>query len=159
MPANWLFCSFPFPDPPRKSLPDKQTKKIKRCPSPQNFAPSRLPKNSLGHPFSKLNELPNAVARFSKVNQSVDLRKASEKTKASPEIKLFFCPHCGGGIEVADMQCRVFRHCVLKNEGILVNPHASKEELDILLEQDLIYGCGKPFRIDQNGVPVVCEYI
>lgn len=152
MPANWLFCSFPFPDPTRKSLPDKQIKKIKQ---------SRLPKNSL-----KPNELPDAVARFSKVNQSVDWPKASEKTpnqvsfaKASPEIKLFFCPHCGGGIEVADMQCRVFRHCVLKNKGILVNPHASKEELDILLRQDLIYGCGKPFRIDQNGVPVVCEYI
>jgi hypothetical protein len=44
-----------------------------------------------------------------------------------------------------------------------MNPHESKENCDSLIKNNLIYGCGKPFKIIYNEegalVAVVCEYI
>ena len=43
-----------------------------------------------------------------------------------------------------------------------MNPHASKLECETLINNKLIYGCGKPFRITKNGneyEAVICEYI
>jgi hypothetical protein len=44
-----------------------------------------------------------------------------------------------------------------------MDPHTPRAECDRLAAQDLIYGCGKPFRVtyDAAGVPraVVCDYI
>jgi hypothetical protein len=74
-------------------------------------------------------------------------------------IEILFCPHCQGGFEVDLILCGVFRHAVLKGNGVLVSPHASEKELDELLQQDLIYGCGKPFFYNAKSPPVVCDYI
>lgn len=75
---------------------------------------------------------------------------------------LFECPHCAGLVEVAqnEMNCRIFRHAVLKSNGTQINPHASKEECERII--DSIRGCGKPFRIsvvDGKMVAEKCDYI
>jgi len=74
---------------------------------------------------------------------------------------LYVCPHCGGSIIVKqkEMNCRIFRHAVYKKTAKQVNPHMSKRELEILIQKKLIYGCGKPFKIDHNNNPVICGYI
>ena len=39
-----------------------------------------------------------------------------------------------------------------------VNPHASKEECERWLQEDLVFGCTKPFKFDGRKVEI-CGYI
>ena len=67
------------------------------------------------------------------------------------------CPHCHDSIIIYknEINCRIFRHAVFKN-GEQVNPHASKEECERLVD---IYGCGKPFQLNEKDEPEICDYI
>lgn len=50
----------------------------------------------------------------------------------------------------------------MKTNLVQINPHMSKQECDKLKEQDLIYGCGKPFKlINENSkwITIECDYI
>jgi hypothetical protein len=62
---------------------------------------------------------------------------------------VFLCPHCDGTVIVhqTEINCQIFRHAILKQTGEQLNPHATKQECDYLYENQLIYGCSKPFRI------------
>jgi len=62
-------------------------------------------------------------------------------------------------VELKDLNCRIFRHAVYKETGEPIPPHAPKEECDRLFDNGLIYGCGKPFRINENNDIEVCDYI
>jgi hypothetical protein len=35
----------------------------------------------------------------------------------------------------------------------------NKIDCDKLLLNKLIYGCGKPFKLDENNNAIICEYI
>ena len=75
------------------------------------------------------------------------------------EIK---CPHCGEYVIIEQINCAIFRHGVLKSNLSQINPHLAKLECDKLKEHDLIYGCGKPFKVilknnEWNGIE--CDYI
>jgi hypothetical protein len=67
------------------------------------------------------------------------------------------CPHCGGEIQIIELNCKIFRHGFYKN-GKQLNPHASKEECEHAVKKNLVYGCGKPFQIIE-GKAIKCEYI
>jgi hypothetical protein len=71
------------------------------------------------------------------------------------------CPHCFDQIIIYknEINCRIFRHGIYKNTGMNMNPHENKNECDRLYANDEIYGCGKPFKIDNDDKPVICEYI
>ncbi len=74
------------------------------------------------------------------------------------------CPHCTNYVQVyqKDFNCRIFRHGILKSNMKQINPHASKKVCDKFIEHNLIYGCGKPFKlvnIDGTEIAVVCDYI
>ena len=81
------------------------------------------------------------------------------------EIMLFACPHCGDaiGVQRKEINCKIFRHGIMKNNGQQINPHLSKEECDRLASEGLIHGCGKPFRLvdqpDGSFVVEECGYI
>jgi len=80
------------------------------------------------------------------------------------DFYIFVCPHCKVEIIVKknELNCRIFRHGVLKRNYTQVNPHASFEECQRLIQTDQIYGCGKPFEIiekDGNLIAVICDYI
>jgi hypothetical protein len=77
------------------------------------------------------------------------------------EYVIFNCPHCYVPIMVFrnEINCRIFRHAILKINNQNINPHASKEECNQLINEEKIYGCGKPFRLDENNNAVICEYI
>lgn len=70
------------------------------------------------------------------------------------------CPHCGDDILImrSEINCAIFRHGVLKDNFQQMNPHAPKEECDYLFLNDMIIGCGKPFKII-NDTSIVCDYI
>jgi hypothetical protein len=74
------------------------------------------------------------------------------------------CPHCEefAVINKCDMNCCIFRHGVMKDGGVQMNPHESKEVCDSLSINGMIYGCGKPFQMTVvNGkmTSVICGYI
>ena len=71
------------------------------------------------------------------------------------------CPNCNNPVLIAELNCRIFRHGVLKSNNTQINPHASKEECDYYIKNDLIYGCGKPFKILKGSdfKTNVCEYV
>lgn len=73
------------------------------------------------------------------------------------------CPHCKESILIEKLNCRIFRHGILISNGQQINPHETKENCDTLFINNMIYGCGKPFKIinDESGalVAVICEYI
>lgn len=105
--------------------------------------------------------------------------KDSEEYKDSKEPKIvsyviedktyvFECPHCNFLVQVkeSDLRCKIFRHAVYKANNKPIPPHASKDQCDKLLEQDLIHGCAKPFRLITKkiaGFPQytaeICDYI
>jgi hypothetical protein len=77
------------------------------------------------------------------------------------EKPILICPHCNDYIQIAKINCAVFRHGILKHNGKQINPHAPKKICDLYLKKNLIYGCGKPFRIiDNNGKleTEICDY-
>jgi hypothetical protein len=87
-------------------------------------------------------------------------------------LYIFQCPHCDSYVQVAknEVNCTIFRHGYFytkteRGDIVLtdqVNPHASKEECDMLVQAERVQGCCKPFRMVQkeNGYVVVpCDYI
>lgn len=82
-------------------------------------------------------------------------------------IYVLSCPHCNGTITINEneVNCQIFRHAILKVNGNQINPHAPKEECDYLSQNNLIYGCGRPFRLFKGELGSdwsyvdVCDYI
>lgn len=62
----------------------------------------------------------------------------------------FNCPHCNILIQVEKNQinCKIFRCGIYKSNGQPIGPHTKKEECDRLFNQELIYGCSKPFKFN-----------
>jgi len=79
----------------------------------------------------------------------------------SADFHTFTCPHCNGSIIVhhSELNCRIFRHGAYLSTMDPIPPHLSKEECDRLVLENRIAGCGKPFRIDESLVAVICDYI
>jgi len=72
------------------------------------------------------------------------------------------CPHCNNLILIEQLNCKIFRHGTLKTNNTQINPHSSKAECDYYINNNLIYGCGKPFKIIENNDEFkteICEYI
>jgi len=61
-----------------------------------------------------------------------------------------------------EINCAIFRHGAYIKNLKQINPHACKKECDRLVEENLIHGCGKPFRLVKEGneyKAIVCDYI
>ncbi len=74
------------------------------------------------------------------------------------------CPHCDKNILIMEneINCAIFRHGSYKKNLQQMNPHEKKEECDRLAQENLIYGCGKPFRlIKEENIykAIICDYI
>ena len=77
---------------------------------------------------------------------------------------VFKCPNCMEEIIVAknDINCGIFRHGVFKNNWIQMKPHEIKVNCDKFYDEELIFGCGKPFEIKKiNNIFIidVCDYV
>ena len=76
------------------------------------------------------------------------------------------CPQCNDPILIEQLNCKIFRHGTFKSNNTQINPHASKKDCDDYVNNNLIYGCGKPFKIieitNENNnefKAVICDYI
>ena len=72
------------------------------------------------------------------------------------------CPNCSEIIIIEKINCGIFRHGTLIKTGKQINPHTIKKECDRLVKKNLIYGCGKPFKIlieDDKIEVTICDYI
>ena len=76
------------------------------------------------------------------------------------DIFYFLCPHCGLMIQVPrnEIRCTIFRHANFKKDMSFVPPHASQQECERWLNENLVYGCAKPFKFNGNIVEK-CGYI
>lgn len=76
------------------------------------------------------------------------------------DFKLINCPSCNMLIQVLSNQinCTIFRCGIIKSTGQQLDSHASKEVCNYMIQNNLIYGCGKPFTFDGNSVSI-CDYI
>ena len=68
------------------------------------------------------------------------------------------CPNCSEYIEVLELNCKIFRHAFYRDFRGQVAPHTSREELERLLNNNDIFGCGKPFTFDGVNA-IICDYI
>ena len=77
------------------------------------------------------------------------------------EFYIIECPHCKLDVVIYknELNCRIFRHAVYKHNGEQVNPHLNKNECDKLVETDQVYGCCKPFLLNEENKAEVCDYI
>jgi len=76
--------------------------------------------------------------------------------------KIIQCPHCHKYIIMIKLNCGIFRHGILKIDYKQIDPHCSKEQCDNYIENNLIFGCGKPFRVIMDGTEYkieICDYI
>ena len=72
------------------------------------------------------------------------------------------CPHCNSQVIIEQLNCKIFRHGIFKKTNKQINPHATKIECDNYINNNLIYGCGKPFKINiVNNIykTEICDYI
>lgn len=77
-------------------------------------------------------------------------------------VHVDICPHCEDFIIIEKLNCGIFRHGVCKETHKQIDPHLSRDKCVLLIKNDLIYGCGKPFQIlNLDGVWKIqkCEYI
>ena len=72
--------------------------------------------------------------------------------------EVFICPHCKGYFIVEKINCGIFRHGISKTSGHQMNPHTPKEDCDRMVNEELIWGCGKPFKWDGKQF-IICDYI
>ena len=83
----------------------------------------------------------------------------SESEKEEP---ILTCPHCNDYIIIQKINCGIFRHGVLIENGKQIDPHSPKDLCDYYIGENKIYGCGKPFRIiniNDNFDTEICGYI
>jgi hypothetical protein len=74
------------------------------------------------------------------------------------------CPHCNLIILVEKINCGIFRHGINKKTFQQIDPHLSKDKCEMLINNNEILGCGKPFRVNKNNntnefVVTICDYI
>jgi len=78
------------------------------------------------------------------------------------------CPHCFDEVIIIEneINCGIFRHAVYKDSLQPINPHASKQECERLIEEDKVYGCAKPFKLEKikdgeidRFIAIICDYI
>ena len=78
------------------------------------------------------------------------------------EEPILICPNCNVYVIIKKINCAIFRHGYFKNNNNQIDPHASKELCDYYIRENLIYGCGKPFKLiinDNKLESVICDYI
>ena len=78
---------------------------------------------------------------------------------------IVICPHCQDPVVIEQLNCRIFRHGTYKDSGKQIDPHSPKVLCDSLKNEGKIYGCGKPFFIEEvldpsgNYCVTICDYI
>ena len=71
---------------------------------------------------------------------------------------LVTCPHCSQLIWIEEINCKIFRCGIIKETGEQIPSHATRKECDEFLSKG-IYGCSKPFKLNDVNEPEICDYL
>lgn len=84
-----------------------------------------------------------------------------DNDKMSDNYIVVICPHCEDPIIIYknDINCRIFRHAVYKNTNKPINPHTSEIKCNLLVKSNKIFGCAKPFKLNEDDKAEICEYL
>lgn len=79
----------------------------------------------------------------------------------SEDYLIINCPHCQDSVVIYKNQikCRIFRHAIYKKTNKQVNPHMPQNKCEALVASNKVYGCCKPFRLNKENQPEICDYI
>ena len=79
----------------------------------------------------------------------------------SEDYLVVSCPHCEASIIIYrhEINCRIFRHAAFRSNNEPVPPHLAQEECERLVANGEVYGCCKPFKLNDQNVAEVCGYI
>lgn len=93
-----------------------------------------------------------------------DFGEGKRRINDEGDMWTFLCPHCNQYTEVLKqhVNCRIFRHAVFIHNGQPINPHMPKEQCDMLVANNQVYGCAKPIRFQftpQGNYVEICDYI
>jgi hypothetical protein len=83
-------------------------------------------------------------------------------SQTSTKELILICPHCNDLVVIEQINCAIFRHGILKKNGEQIDPHSPKDICDYYVNNNLIYGCGKPFKIitiNNISKTEICDYI
>ena len=71
------------------------------------------------------------------------------------------CPHCYQTIFIYkhELNCHIFRCGVYKNTGENIHPHLDQLSCENLFQSGTVYGCCKPFIINNENKAEICDYI
>jgi len=70
------------------------------------------------------------------------------------------CPWCDLWVEIVQINCGIFRHGIFIENGQQLDPHSPKEYCEKVFTDKLIYGCGKPFKLEVPEYNAIkCDYI
>ena len=111
-----------------------------------------MEENNLALPFQKVEEN----------NLALPVKASAYGLEKVDEQSIIVCPHCNDYIIMIKLNCAIFRHGVLKSNLKQIDPHSNKDLCDYYTKNNLIFGCGKPFRvIEKNNVfeTEICDYI
>ena len=75
---------------------------------------------------------------------------------------ILLCPNCEEYVEIQEINCGIFRHAIYKNTLSQVNSHLPENECKNLLENNQVFGCCKPFKLENiegELKAVKCDYI
>ena len=78
------------------------------------------------------------------------------------DVNLLLCPNCNEYFIMEKLNCGIFRHGVIKENGKQMDSHSSKDLCDYYIRENKIYGCGKPFQvllINNKLETKICDYI
>jgi hypothetical protein len=78
------------------------------------------------------------------------------------DLNVLLCPNCNEYFIIEQLNCGIFRHCILKENGNQIDPHSPKELCEYYIRTNKIYGCGKPFQVilvNNKFETKPCDYI
>jgi len=97
------------------------------------------------------------------INQLKLLSQSEEMSseEIDEEYIVVNCPHCEDTIIIYknEINCRIFRHAVYKKSKRPVNPHLSESKCKSLIKSKKVYGCCKPFKLNDSDKAEICDYI
>lgn len=86
---------------------------------------------------------------MSQINQVGEATNILVNEVTNYSDKVYNCPHCDAELIINDndINCGIFRHGVIIQTLQQINSHETEERCKFYSDNNLIYGCGKPFKI------------
>jgi hypothetical protein len=102
---------------------------------------------------------------MTETNNNTNTNTNNHNISYNKDITTDIVVNCQAPILIEKLNCRIFRHGTYINTNAQIPPHSSKEDCDDLVQNNLIYGCGKPFRVIEDlqspsqWTAIVCDYV